>query len=99
MDVHLTRLGQRFVWDSGKAALNLGKHGLSFEVACEVFFDPLVQFAEADVDDESRDAAIGMDTTRRLLFVVHLLREDDCLRIISARAAIAIERKTYEEHD
>jgi len=51
------------------------------------------------VNDESREAAIGMDVTRRLLFVVHLLREDDCLRIISARMATATERKAYEDYD
>jgi len=62
-------------------------------------FDPLIRFADAQVNDESRDAAIGMDVTRRLLFVVHLLREDDCLRIISARMATATERKAYEDYD
>ncbi len=62
-------------------------------------FDPLIRFANAQVNDESRDAAIGMDVTRRLLFVVHLLREDDCLRIISARMATATERKAYEDYD
>ena len=99
IDVRLTRYGQCFVWDSGKASLNQAKHGLSFETACDVFFDPLIRFANAQVNDQSRDAAIGMDVTRRLLFVVHLLREDDCLRIISARMATATERKAYEDYD
>jgi hypothetical protein len=31
-----------FEWDSQKAAANLRKHGTTFELACEVFFDPFV---------------------------------------------------------
>jgi uncharacterized protein len=30
-----------FTWDADKAEANLGKHAVSFEEACEVFFDPL----------------------------------------------------------
>jgi len=31
----------RFEWDSTKAAGNLRKHGVSFEEAVSVFYDPL----------------------------------------------------------
>jgi uncharacterized protein len=31
----------RFEWDSAKAAANLRKHGVSFEEASSVFYDPL----------------------------------------------------------
>jgi hypothetical protein len=31
----------RFAWDKAKAAANLKKHGVSFEEATTVFFDPL----------------------------------------------------------
>jgi uncharacterized DUF497 family protein len=30
-----------FVWDRKKATLNLRKHGIAFETACEIFSIPL----------------------------------------------------------
>jgi uncharacterized DUF497 family protein len=29
-----------FQWDNRKAAQNYAKHGITFEIACEVFDDP-----------------------------------------------------------
>ncbi len=37
MDVHFVYWGQRFCWNSDKAAANFKKHGIHFEQACEVF--------------------------------------------------------------
>ena len=39
--------------------------------------------------DDARDAAVGFTEDWRLLFVVHLIWEDDTIRIISARPATA----------
>ena len=99
MDVLFLHHGQQFIWDAEKAAANLAKHGVRFEAACDVFLDPLVRSADASIDEESREAAIGMTEDWKLLFVVHLIREDDWIRIISARPATAKERKFYEESD
>jgi uncharacterized DUF497 family protein len=82
-----------------KAAADIAKHGIRFEAACDIFLDPLVRSADASIDEESREAAIGMTEDWKLLFVVHLIREDDWIRIISARPATAKERKFYEEND
>jgi uncharacterized DUF497 family protein len=98
MDVHVVRRGQPFVWDSDKAAINLSKHGVSFDQACDVFFDFLLQYVDASVPGERREAAIGQDATSKILFVVHLQYEDDCIRLISARTASSSERKIYENH-
>jgi uncharacterized DUF497 family protein len=97
MDLHFLFLGQRFVWDSEKASTNISKHGVSFEMACQVFFDPLIRIEGASSGDEQRDAAIGLTEDWTLLFVVHLLREGETIRIISARPATAQERRTYED--
>jgi uncharacterized DUF497 family protein len=35
--------GLLFEWDRDKARSNFKKHGVSFEEACEVFFDPLLR--------------------------------------------------------
>jgi uncharacterized DUF497 family protein len=90
-------LGQRFVWDDVKAAANLAKHGVSFEEACEVFFDPFVRVEDASVPEELRDAAIGMTEDWTLAVVVYLRREGDAIRIISARSATTQERRVYED--
>ncbi len=41
-----------FEWDENKAQSNIQKHGVSFEEATEVFFDPFYQGGDASVDDE-----------------------------------------------
>ncbi len=82
-----------------KASANFAKHGVSFETACEVFFDPLAQGIDAGVEDEARSAAIAETSDWKLLFVVHLVREDNWIRISSARPAHAKERKFYEDDD
>jgi hypothetical protein len=81
---------------------NLQKHGVSFEKACEVFFDPFVCVVDAtDKDDEARDAAIRFADDLKMLFVVHLIREGnglESIRIVSARRATPQERDRYENY-
>ena len=97
MDATHTRQGQAFEWDAGKAERNLRKHGVSFATACEVFFDPFVRLVEAGAHDEARDAAVGLTEDWTLLFVVHVMRRKDTIRIVSARLATASERRIYED--
>lgn len=97
MDIYFLHHGQRFVWDSEKASGNVNKHGVSFEVACQIFFDPFIRVEDASAGDEQRDAAIGLTEDWTLLFVVHILREGETIRIISARPATAQERRSYED--
>ena len=96
MDIAFLYRGQRFLWDIDKASTNLAKHGVSFEEACQVFFDPLLRVEDASIGSEQRDAVIGLTESWDLLFVVHMLREDDAIRIISARPATSPERRAYE---
>lgn len=80
-----------------KAELNLDKHGIEFEVACETFFDPLLRPEDGGVSyGERRDAIIGLTVNWRLLYVVYVMRDDDVIRIISARPATKAEKKDYE---
>lgn len=86
-----------FVWDSGKALANLQKHGVSLDAACEVFFDPFIHILRVEVHGgEERELAVGMTREWKLLVVVYTRRED-FIRLISARAATAQERRTYED--
>jgi hypothetical protein len=99
LDIHFLFRGQRFVWDSEKASINLSKHGVSFEVACQIFFDPFLRLEDASTGEEERDAAIGLTEDWTLLFVVHILREGETIRFISARPATAPERRSYEDSE
>ena len=96
MNVRCVLQGIAFEWDSRKAEANLAKHGVSFETACEAFFDPFVRVVDAGSEDEARDAILGMTLDDRLLFVVHIEQGEEAFRIISARPATAAERRLYE---
>ena len=96
MDVHFELNGVAFVWNDEKSRLNIARHGIAFEQAAEVFFDPFFRLQDASRNDEARDAAVGYDVAGRLLFVVHVVIEAECIRLISARKATASER---EHHD
>lgn len=50
-----------------------------------------------EIEFEVRDAALGADFEFHLLYVVHVVFEDDHIRIISARKADPKERKRYED--
>lgn len=96
-DVVHERNGIRFVWDRGKAGLNLRKHGVSFKVACEIFFDPLVRLLRSEtIGGEERETATGMTEGWRLLVVVYTFRQET-IRVISARPATPGERHLYED--
>ena len=88
--------GIEFQWDENKAQSNLLKHGVTFEEAAEVFFDPFHQTGDASTNDEQRDFIIGYSLSQRILLVVYVDRAERT-RIISARRATPHERKSYEE--
>jgi len=96
MDERYKLKGIKFVWDSNKAQSNLAKHGVSFTQAAQAFFDPFLRITDAGTNEQARDAVIGMDERWNLLFVVHIVLEEDAIRIISARKATPSERDYYE---
>jgi uncharacterized DUF497 family protein len=87
----------RFEWDANKAASNFVKHGVSFNEAIEVFYDPNTVAARDDAHsgDDTRFLMIGF-SSRRLLFVVYAETDRKSVRIISARKPTRLERKIYE---
>ena len=88
----------RFEWNESKAASNVSKHGVSFEVANTVFEDPLyVDFYDpAHSDEEDRYLIVGESNQRRLLIVSYTER-GSLIRLISAREVTRTEREVYEE--
>jgi uncharacterized DUF497 family protein len=97
VDVRYSFHGLLFEWDRGKARTNLRKHGVSFEGACEVFTDPLLLLKDAGDADGAAQVVIGETLDERLLFVVHIIRNDEVIRIVSARPVTSHERREYEE--
>ena len=95
----------RFEWDPVKAAANLRKHGVSFEVAIRAFADPFALTEQDRIEGgEARGQTLGMVDGRVLLLVAHTFRDEDddgeaieVIRIISARAADRKERRRYEQ--
>ena len=83
-------------YDSVKAESNLAKHGVSFEEAASVLFDP-DGLALEDVysEGEGRWLLLGMSDKLRLLVVVYSLPFEDRIRLISARPATKAEAKNY----
>ena len=78
--------GIQFTWESEKAATNLHKHGIAFETACEVFFDPFLRMIEPEnLDGQIREAIIGLTMNWKLIYVAYTMRKGDIFRIISAR--------------
>ena len=84
----------QFEWDDKKAAINLQKHGVSFETAILVFQDEdrIELYDSAHSADEDRYNTIGL--VEDILFVVYTERKNR-VRIISARPANRKERSMY----
>lgn len=88
----------RFEWDDRKAAVNVKKHGVSFEEAKSVFVDEHAKLIDDPDHSEGEDrfVLLGLSSALRLLLVCHCYRsESNVIRIISARKATAKESESY----
>ena len=83
-------------WDAGKAAANFKKHRVRFEEAATSLLDPLALVQEDDTSEgEARWVLIGMSANTRLLTVSYTLRDENRIRLISARKATRKEATYY----
>ena len=85
-------------WDPVKADLNYAKHKVTFEEAKTVFYDEnAILIADPDHSniDEDRFIMLGLSSEMHMLLVCHCYRENDRIRIISARKANLQESKQY----
>jgi len=85
-----------FEWDELKSSANLVKHGISFDDASEVFYQPVI-LKKSNRNNEERWLAIGISHDR--LMSVIFTRRNDLIRIISARRAEPFERRRYHEEN
>jgi len=92
----------RFTWDPVKGASNRRDHGVSFQMAQEVFADPnhiVTENYYLEDDGEQRYLAIGMTLRLALVVAVFVDRSDpstEIIHIISARKAVTYEQSIYE---
>lgn len=86
----------KFEWNEKKNIINKRKHGVSFEEAKTVLFDPNALTVE-DIGNygEIRYKTLGMDFLRRVLVLVWTERTPN-IRIISAWKANSKQREQYE---
>lgn len=93
----------QFEWDEAKADGNVRKHGITFELASTVFFDPnLLTVADvAHSETEERWCSVGIASNGVVLAVVYLWSDADPaaikVRLISARKATQAECGQYQE--
>ena len=99
--------GVRFEWDEAKNLAKQRKHGVGFRLASQVFRYPQrVLVAERVVDGVQRWQTAGVVRKASggvlLLLVAHTVREEvepgvfvEVVRIISARKATSVERRSY----
>ena len=89
-----------FEWDRNKATTNEKKHGISFSEATTVFGDQF-ELTISDPDHSSgeyRFLSIGRSNAGNLLVVSYTERQQELIRIISARKATRQEQKYYEQN-
>ncbi|MEY4551181.1 MAG: hypothetical protein RL685_7376 [Pseudomonadota bacterium] len=90
----------RLEWDDAKNIANQSKHGVSFEEVATLFdegVDCLELFDAQHSDTEDRFISIG-PIDRGLIMVVWTERQDDVVRIISARLTTRREAELYQTH-
>ena len=81
-------------WDENKNAINIKKHGISFQTAALVFADTrrIEYYDKLHSIDEDRYIVLGC--VHGILYVVYTMR-GEAARIISARMATETERRLY----
>jgi uncharacterized DUF497 family protein len=85
----------KFAWDSAKAVQNLRKHGVDFADAVIALEDENALTFEDFGHQEQRFMTLGMGPKLNVLFVVHVERCEDTIRLISARKADRNETSQY----
>lgn len=89
----------KFTWDRKKNIVNIKKHRIDFEEAKTVFGDEnAVMIADPDhSQDEDRFVMLGFSAKLNILTVCFCERQQDEIRIFSARKANKKETKLYKE--
>lgn len=94
----------QFEWDAGKAAANLHKHAVSFELASSIFSDPRILTLADTTHSESEERwfSIGLASNGVPMSVAYLWTDNGTgpikIRLITARRSTATEIRYYTEN-
>lgn len=83
-----------FEWDENKDAANFRKHGIRFRTAIKIFKDvnKLIRYDEEHTNEERYDV---LGIVGDVLFVMCAFKENNIIRVISARKANKNEKRRY----
>ena len=85
----------KFDWNNSKARDNYAKHGVSFELARDVFKDPFaIEFLD-DRQDYGEERYVILGLVHGQVLYVGYAERNDIFRIISARRATKHEQEIY----
>jgi uncharacterized DUF497 family protein len=94
MHIEYVSCGMQVEFDPDKASANLKKHGVALDEALGSLLDPLALVREDEAaQGEMRFVLVGMSREGRLLTVCYTLRDEETIRLISARKATAREER------
>lgn len=87
-----------FVWDEQKNRVNIRKHGIDFRDVVDLFDHPMLVRLDTR-QDYGEDRWIGIGLLRDIVAVVVYVewKDEETIRIISARKATAYEADQYEK--
>ncbi len=84
-------------WDDRKEIANVKKHGIGFDEAATVVYNPLSLYGVNKHTGGMRFEYIGHSDQGRVLYVVTVEEREDRVHILSARKATSYEREKYEK--
>ena len=88
----------QFEWDEEKNQTNIRLHGIDFADVPAVFNGPMLTDSDDRIEyGEDRWISIGMLATLTVV-IVWTERDNDTIRLISARKANRYERQRYEAY-
>lgn len=88
----------QFEWDEAKRVKNIVKHGIDFADVPQIFDSPMLNELD-EFTDYGEDRWLGIGFLRNAVaVVVWTERQDDTIRIISARKANKYERQRFEQY-
>jgi uncharacterized DUF497 family protein len=90
---------EHFEWDDEKAAQNVRKHGVTFEMARDAFRDAFaIEWLDESQTRGERRFGMLASVESRILFVAYVMRGER-IRIISVRKAEPYELRRYHEEN
>jgi uncharacterized DUF497 family protein len=94
-------ISELYEWDDKKAAKNLKKHGVAFDLAALVFDDPLggTLYDSRHSIGEDRYTVLGIPPGMKTLLAVAYVVRGARIRIINARGATSKETRRYMNED